>query len=111
MPVETELKFRLPAKSVAALSSGRVPRFQKGRVARQHLVSTYFDTAKHKLKHQGLTLRVRDTGDRKIQTIKADGRGQMGRGEWEAEVRDLEPSLRKPSDSPLRKLGARKLGR
>jgi inorganic triphosphatase YgiF len=111
MPVETELKFRLPAKNAAALSRARMPRFQKGRVERQRLVSTYFDTAKHKLKHQGLTLRIRQTGDRNIQTVKAHGRGQTGRGEWEAEVGDLQPRLRKLSDSPLRKLAARKLGR
>jgi inorganic triphosphatase YgiF len=84
MAVETELKFRLPTRDVAALNGQRIARFQKGRVQRLRLVSTYFDTAKHKLKHQGLTLRIRQAGDRKIQTVKADGRGQIGRGEWEA---------------------------
>src|SRR5262249_18527494 len=44
-------------------------------------------------------------------TVKADGHGQISRGEWEAEVGDLKPRLRKPPDSPLRKLGARKLAR
>jgi inorganic triphosphatase YgiF len=111
MPVETELKFRLPAKGLAVLTTGRLPRFQKGQVERQHLVSTYFDTAKHKLKRRGLTLRIRQTQDKKIQTVKANGHGQIGRGEWEAEVGDLTPDLGKASDTPLQKLGAKKLRR
>jgi inorganic triphosphatase YgiF len=111
MAMETELKFRLPASGAAALATRGLPRFCKGRVERQHLVSTYFDTAKRKLKRRGLTLRIRQTQDRTIQTVKADGNGQIGRGEWEAEVADLTPDFRKASGSPLEELGTKKLRR
>src|SRR5215831_898804 len=111
MAVETELKFRVPAKGLAALARQPLLRFRRGRVERHHLVSTYFDTAKHKLRHRGLSLRIRRAHDKKIQTVKADSHGKSGRGEWEAEVGDLTPHLRKASGSPLRELGARKLSR
>ena len=111
MAVETELKFRVPAKGLAALARRPLLRFRRGRVERHHLVSTYFDTAKHKLRHRGLSLRIRRAHDKKIQTVKADSHGKSGRGEWEAEVGDLTPHLRKASGSPLQKLGARKLSR
>ena len=43
--------------------------------------------------------------------MKADGHGPVNRGEWETEVGDLKPDLRNGSDSPLKKLGAKKLRR
>lgn len=110
MAIETELKFRLPARSLAALTNDRFSRFRRG-TTRQTLVSTYFDTLKHKLKQRGVTLRIRQAGDRKIQTVKAAGSGRVGRGEWEAEVGGLTPDLRKASDTPLGKFGAKKLRR
>jgi CYTH domain-containing protein len=59
MAVETELKFNVPAARLKALAK---PRFRGGKIGaptEHDLVSTYFDTAKHKLKRHGLTLRVR----------------------------------------------------
>jgi inorganic triphosphatase YgiF len=111
MAVETELKFRLSRRGLTTLASSRLARFRAGRTQRQRLVSTYFDTAKHKLRRRGLTLRIRQAQNRKIQTVKAEGLGQVGRGEWEAELRGLTPDPRKASDSPLRELGANKLRR
>jgi len=111
MAMETELKFRLPARGAAAVARCELPRFRKGRIERQRLCSTYFDTAKHKLKRHGLTLRIRQTQDRTIQTVKADGNGQIGRGEWEAEVADLTPDFRKASGSPVKQFDSKKLRR
>lgn len=111
MPMETELKFRIPARGLATLKKTRLARFQRGRIEQQRLVSAYFDTGKQKLKRQGLTLRIRQAPDKKIQTVKAEGQGHINRGEWEAEVNSLAPDPRKASDSPLRKLGAKKLRR
>jgi inorganic triphosphatase YgiF len=78
-------------------------------VQRQRLISTYFDTGKHKLRRQGLTLRIRKAGDKNLQTIKAQGGNGIDRGEWEAEVGGSMPDLREASKTPLRKLGAKKL--
>jgi CYTH domain-containing protein len=74
-----ELKLRMPARGVAAFAKARLPRFSKGRAERARLVSTYFDTAKHKLRRHGLTLRVREIGAKKLQTVKADTLGQTVR--------------------------------
>ena len=101
---ETELKFRIPARGVAVLTRRRLPRFRRGEEERQDLVSTYFDTAKHKLKRRGLSLRIRQVHGKKIQTVKAENYGQIDRGEWEAEVAGLTPDLRRASDSPLKDL-------
>src|SRR6201995_5750020 len=43
MGMETELKFRLPARSMATLAKGRGPGATEGRSERARLVSTYFD--------------------------------------------------------------------
>jgi inorganic triphosphatase YgiF len=111
MPVETELKFRIPTRRVAVLTGARLPRFSKGPTEHARLISTYFDTARHKFRRHGLTLRVRTTGAKRIQTVKADTHGQTVRGEWESEIDGLTPDLQRASDSPLRKFGATKLGR
>jgi triphosphatase len=57
--------------------------------SRRRLISTYYDTPDLALKRRGLTLRVREQGDRFIQTVKAedlDGRDILTRGEWEDEL-------------------------
>ena len=55
-----------------------------------------FRTAKHKLKRNGLTLRVRRAGDDYVQTVKAEMSGALARGEWEAKLDGATPDLRKP---------------
>src|ERR1700759_5282574 len=111
MGKETELKFRLPARSMATLAKGRVPGATEGRSERARLVSTYFDTAKHKLRRHGLSLRIREAQGKKLQTVKSVARGPIGRGEWETEIDTLSPDLEQVSDSPLQRFSAKKFGR
>jgi inorganic triphosphatase YgiF len=111
MQMETELKFRVPARGLADLAGRRLPPFQNGRVTRERLVSTYFDSANHKLKRQGLSLRIRQIQDKTIQTVKSSESGHIGRGEWEAEVRGSSPDFEKAADSPLHKFAGKKLQR
>ena len=57
--------------------------------SRRRLISTYYDTPDLALKRRGLTLRVREQGDRFIQTVKAgdlNGGDILTRGEWEDEL-------------------------
>src|SRR4051794_34432314 len=90
---EVELKLELAPASV--------PRLKKTRLIRKHAapprhtseVSVYFDTDKHKLRKNGLTLRVRRIGKRYIQTIKASNSGLFDRQEWEAEIAGETPDL------------------
>jgi len=49
MAVETELKFRIPARSLKALTKSQIAGGKVGERTESDLVSTYFDTGKHKL--------------------------------------------------------------
>jgi triphosphatase len=58
------------------------------------LVSTYYDTSNLELKRRGLTLRVREQGNRFIQTVKTGDPGGgdlLMRGEWEDELAESRP--------------------
>ena len=101
----------MPARGVATPATARFPGFSKERSERARLVSTYFDTAKHKLKRHGLTLRVRKNGEKHIQTVKSEIGASFGRGEWEAEINGNAPDLGKADGTPLKQFGAKKLRR
>jgi inorganic triphosphatase YgiF len=111
MAVETELKFRVAARNLRSLAGWRIPGGKMGEQSDSDLVSTYFDTGKHKLRRHGLTLRVRQNGSANIQTIKSANGAQFGRGEWEAEITKNAPDLRKVDGTPLEPLASRKFGR
>ena len=52
---------------------------------RKHLKSVYYDTPKRTLRRNGLSLRVRQSGARFVQTVKTEcGDDPLRRGEWEA---------------------------
>ncbi|MBA4091924.1 MAG: inorganic triphosphatase [Sphingobium sp.] len=60
------------------------------------LHATYFDTPDHQLGKRGMSLRIRRSGRRRVQTVKADGRdgaGLFARDEWEMPVRGAKPVL------------------
>lgn len=60
----------------------------------KRLESRYYDTTCRKLKSGGMTLRVRRTGDRFVQTVKTEGDGSLfARGEWEKSVTSFAPEL------------------
>ena len=82
MPVERELKFRVSAHNLDAVASWHIPGGKLGERSDSDLLSTYFDTAKRKLRRHGLTLRVRQNGRTHIQTVKSGNGGQFGRSEW-----------------------------
>ncbi|WP_245317195.1 CYTH domain-containing protein, partial [Bradyrhizobium manausense] len=107
MNAETELKFRVaPRKLASVLRGGR-----RSDRSEKTLVSTYYDTSKHKLRRHGLTLRVRKIEDHFIQTVKAGGAGGVTRGEWEQDVAGEKPDLEKSRDTPLDRLASKKLSR
>jgi inorganic triphosphatase YgiF len=109
MPVETELKFRVPARNLAAVANWHIPRSKLGERSDSDLLSTYFDTAKRKLRRRGVTLRVRQNGNAHIQTVKAANGAQFGRGEWETEIKGDAPDLDKADDTPLKQFSTKKL--
>ena len=93
MGVETEIKFRMPNHNRGASARLTVPGCKIGKRSESDLLSTYFDTRKHKLKRRGLLLRVRQTDGKHIQTIKKTSGAQFGRGEWETEIAGRTPDL------------------
>jgi inorganic triphosphatase YgiF len=111
-PKELELKLELPPAALPALN--KLPLFRARKVAPQRKteVSVYFDTDKHKLRKNGLMLRVRRLGKRYVQTIKASGNsGSFERDEWEAEISGNHPDLRLARGTALEPLGKKKLRR
>ena len=83
-PREVELKFHLPSGSRAILESH--PALAAATLDRRHLVSTYFDTPDSAVHRSGLSLRVRQDGKMRTQTVKSRSDNQgvaLDRREWE----------------------------
>lgn len=93
MQPEIELKLDLePDQAAAFLAWPGVP--PEPAVATLH--ATYFDTPDRALVARGVSLRIRRSGRRRIQTVKASGKGGAGlfaRDEWERPVRGNAPVL------------------
>ena len=109
MGQEIELKLEVPAKTLGKLKRSLR---RNGQALDKELVSVYFDTAKHKLRRHGLSLRVRRIGDRRVQTVKAKGRSAFGlfeRQKWETPIRSHTPDLRAARRTPLGGLLSKKL--
>jgi inorganic triphosphatase YgiF len=82
MDHELELKFRVPAETVASLR--QVLRARGARPLR--LRATYFDTPDGRLAAQRAALRLRQEGRRWVQTLKAEGASAVQRLEHEVSV-------------------------
>jgi inorganic triphosphatase YgiF len=112
-PREIELKLDVPIHSLPRLN--RSPLLMgttrsAGKPA--NVVSVYFDTDKLKLRHKGLSLRVRRIGRRLVQTVKQEnGTGAVlfARNEWEKDIRTRQPDLDAARDTALAPLLNKKL--
>ena len=113
MGIETEIKFEVSPADLEKLAASRSLRPNDGELVRhRHLVSTYFDTPKHVLRRNGMSLRVRQAGKKHIQTIKTSSNGvALGRGEWEKRVDGSQPDLRAARGTPLQRLLSKRLRR
>src|SRR6516162_4809688 len=109
---ELEVKLDLAPESLRALKKIPLLRAQNGAPRRRVEVSVYFDTDDHKLRKNGLMLRVRRAGRRYIQTIKANGHSApLERDEWEAQIAGREPDLRLAEGTALEPLMTKKFRR
>lgn len=105
MTDEIELKLDLAPAAVAALkTAGLLP----GSPPAVRQRSIYFDTPDHDLAAAGLSLRIRQTAEKRIQTVKeatSKAAGLFARPEWEKPVAADRPDL---DDTPLpARLGAK----
>jgi inorganic triphosphatase YgiF len=103
-PLETEVRFGLPAEARSRLEAH--PAFDPTRATAPetlHQVTTYFDTPDLALARRGISLRVRRSGDARVQTVKwreQDGHSPFGRGEREWPIERDEPDLSLVADTP-----------
>ena len=91
----------------AALDKGWRAAVPAGGSARQRrLRSTYFDTGDFRLRRRGFTLRIREDGERLVQTLKSDGPCGAGavlrRNEWSRPVEAPVPCLPVAPDPAVR---------
>src|SRR3981189_1220697 len=104
-PKEIEVKLELPPASLSRFKKIPLLRGQKRRPKSATEVSVYFDTDTHKLRKKGMMLRVRRTGDRYIQTIKASGNsGLFGRNKGESKIASEAPDLDRARGTALEPL-------
>jgi triphosphatase len=92
---EIELKLLVDADRMAHFNATPVIAANaRNKGARKHLKSVYYDTPERTLRCNGLSLRVRQSGARFVQTVKTDAVDDpLRRGEWEARVSSLAPDL------------------
>jgi triphosphatase len=113
MGIESEVKFEASTRDLRKLAAARILRRSDGELPRhKYLVSTYFDTPKLLLRKNGVSLRVRQTGKKRVQTIKTVNGGiSLSRGEWEHKLHGDEPDLQAARGTALEPLLSRKLKR
>ena len=92
---EIELKLLVDADRMAHFNAAPIITTNaRNKGARKHFKSVYFDTPEQTLRRNGLTLRVRQSGARFVQTVKTEAVGDpLRRGEWEANVPSSAPDL------------------
>ncbi|MBV8653118.1 MAG: CYTH and CHAD domain-containing protein [Alphaproteobacteria bacterium] len=98
---EIELKLAVAPEDFAKAKNALLAMAEGRQGSSSSLNSTYYDTSGLALRDQDLTLRVRKTGQRFIQTVKAQNSGgnNLTRGEWEDSIAGELPDLAAPASS------------
>jgi inorganic triphosphatase YgiF len=93
--IEIELKLLVDAADMPAFMAAPViEEHARTRGVRRRLHATYYDTPDARLRRAGLTLRVRQSGRRFVQTVKSTiDHDPLRRGEWEAVVPGMAPDI------------------
>jgi triphosphatase len=93
--VEIELKLLVASDRLSDFNDAPVIAANaRSKGTRKHLTSVHYDTPEWTLWRNGLTLRVRKSGARFLQTVKAMASDDvLRRGEWEATVPSIAPDL------------------
>ena len=92
---EVELKLLVDADRLADFNEAAViVAHARNKGTHKHLKAVYYDTPERLLHSNGLSLRVRQNGQRFVQTMKAEsGDDPLRRGEWEASVASIAPDV------------------
>src|SRR5579872_3136174 len=102
-PAEVELKLGVTPENIAALRN--CPGFADALQHPSHQVldSVYFDSDERFLRNHRLTLRVRRSDEKRVQTIKSADHfvGLFERSEWEQTIEGDQPDLSGVKDAAL----------
>lgn len=92
---EVELKLLIDADRLAGFADAPpIVAHARTNGIRKRLKSVYYDTPRQILRQNGLSLRVRQTGQRFVQTVKTESTDDpLRRGEWEASVPSIAPDV------------------
>jgi inorganic triphosphatase YgiF len=92
---EIELKLLVDAERLADFNDAPIIAANaRNKGTRKHLKAVYYDTPKRLLQRSGLSFRVRQSGARFTQTVKAESADDpLRRGEWEASVPSFAPDI------------------
>jgi triphosphatase len=102
VPTEVELKFKLAPEALQRLRDD--PIFA-GSSQRRQLNTVYYDTPDYELRDEGVSLRVRESDGRFVQTVKSrKGQALFNRYEWESDVEDGRPHADRLSGTPVAKV-------
>ena len=104
---EYELKFSLdPSAFQSLMAHGLLKGATRNRRTRR-LLSTYYDTPDGALLHEKVSLRLRESNERRTQTLKSAERSMVDRDEWEHDSEASRPDLEWLRSTPLQHLFAR----
>ena len=106
MSEEFELKLRMSPERLEQLRRSALLRsLARERAVTRHFTTVYFDTPDRALQQRGIALRIRQIGDRRIQTVKVP-LGEVGavhaHRELETDVDSDTPQLHQVADDELR---------
>ena len=89
-PADTEIELKLVVEPDRLAEFNQTPIIAdnaRSKGSRKHFKTVYYDTPERKLRREGLTLRVRQSGTRFTQTVKTEcSDDPLTRGEWETRV-------------------------
>lgn len=114
MSLSDEIELKLDVAPDCAATIAELPELAGITPVTRHQSATYFDTPDQDLRRAGMSLRVRRTGDRWVQTIKAESStatGLFARHEWERDVAGGWPELDGVDEPLSRYLAKRHLER
>ncbi len=102
---EFEFKLELTPQQLARLASHpALANLATGQPAISTVRSIYFDTPDHRLRAQGISLRLRSIGDKWVQAVQATNGPATGVDDVDAEVEHPEPSIGQIKDTRLRRV-------
>jgi inorganic triphosphatase YgiF len=102
MPTEVELKLEVTSEAAEAIEKSKVLEGKPKTISQRAI---YFDTPDLDLSKAGMSLRIRNDGETRVQTVKASGgrtAGLFARSEWERKVEGDTPVL--DETTPIRSM-------